>query len=178
MTVSWILTLLACMTDAPPRHALPEHPPDIVLIVLSGLRADVGEDGAEAALYRGMNMSPNLRFTNAYAQSCTPFASLGSLLTGRYPSAIPLCGTYDPNSLVPRESNETAWCATIPEQTWTLPEVLGVYGYRTGAYVSNAERHTNGLGDASQPIGGVVGGGRQPPAAVLRAGARSAHAPV
>jgi arylsulfatase A-like enzyme len=139
MLVRWMLLLSACLTDAPPDHVIPELPPDIVLIVVSGLRADVGEDGAEAAIYRGMNLSPNLRFANAYAQSCTPFASLGSMLTGRYPSAVPLCGTYDPNSLVAKEGEDVAWCATIPEQTWTLPEVLGVYGYRTGAYVSNAE---------------------------------------
>ena len=109
------------------------------MLVASRLRADVGQPGAEAAVYRAMGQQPDLRFTNAYAQSCVPYTSLGSMLAGRYPSAIPLCGTYDPNSLAPQAGQELPWCSSIPEQTWTLPEVLQVYGYRTGAYVSNAD---------------------------------------
>lgn len=137
-----LLLCSAVACQAPPAPPPADAPPDLIVLVASGLRADVGQPGAEAAVYRAMGQQPDLRFTNAYAQSCVPYTSLGSILTGRYPSAIPLCGTYDPNALVPQAGQEQPWCASIPEQTWTLPEVLQVYGYRTGAYVSNADANS------------------------------------
>ena len=123
---------LGCTAAAPPE---PAGPPDIVLLVVSGLRADSPDQpGAETAFYEGFGSSPGLRFSSAYAQSCVPFTSMGSLLGGRYPSAMAMCATHDVNAFV--MTHERPWCARIPEAVWTLPEVLGVYGYQTAAYVA------------------------------------------
>ncbi|MFT4978524.1 MAG: hypothetical protein ACI8S6_004434, partial [Myxococcota bacterium] len=134
----WI-PLCACGDAAEPAS---EQQPDLIMLIASGLRADTSGPGAEAALYGALGERPSIRFTAAYAQSCVPYTSLGSLLSGRYPSAIPLCGTTDPNSLSPQARAEQPWCSKLPPQTWTLPEVLSVYGYRTGAYVSDADAHS------------------------------------
>lgn len=135
--VIWTAGLLGCTGEGAPTQQS-DLPPDIVVLVASGLRADVGETAAESALLSRFGLTPDIRFSNAYAQSCVPYTSLGSMLSGRYPSAIPLCGSYDANSLVFQEDQEVPWCAQIPERLWTLPRVLDVYGYQTGAYVSNA----------------------------------------
>lgn len=102
--------------------------PDLVLLLVTGLRA--GGDGAEAAFWSGMGRTPRLRFANAYAQASAPFTSLGSLLTGRYVGSIPMCGRLLAGERAPTEAQQ-AWCARIPEDRHTLPEVLGVYGYHS-----------------------------------------------
>ena len=134
-----LLPLLACSGE-------PEltGPPDVVVVVVSGLRADTTEVPAESALYRGLGHPPALRFSAAYAQSCSLYTSMGSLLTGRYPSAIPLCNILNTNAPQPK-SAEQPWCTTIPESTWTIPKVLSVYGYRTGITIADSDhtRRTN-----------------------------------
>ncbi|MDP6934664.1 MAG: hypothetical protein QGG40_17210, partial [Myxococcota bacterium] len=124
--------------DAPPRS-----PPDLILVLTPGLRADVTTPGAEQALFEGLGALPWRRFTRAYAQSCSPHTSMGSLLTGLYPSAIPLCGSYAGDSLVPN-SEESPWCSELPERRYTLPEVVELYGYTTAAWVPDpdVEGHT------------------------------------
>ncbi len=117
--------------------------PDIVIFLTSGLRADVGgHPGAEAAFIQALELGPTLRFPSAYAQSSSTFVSLGSLLTGLYPAAVPLCGIDYSAELAGTDAGST-WCTQLPEDRYGLPEVLGLYGYRT-ALISE------GMGAASR----------------------------
>jgi hypothetical protein len=106
--------------------------PDIVLITVDGLRADpAGEDFAEAAFLGGLaetwERAPTWRFRAAYAQSVQPFISLASLLVGRYPSGIPICGRPTTTAGL----GEAVWCTRVPDTQRPLPEVLGIYGYKS-----------------------------------------------
>lgn len=120
--------------------------PDIVVFLTSGLRADVGgHPGAEAAFVQALDFGPAISFPSAYAQSSSTFVSLGSLLAGLYPAAVPLCG-IDYSAEMAGADSGAAWCTQLPDDRYSLPEVLGLYGYRT-ALVST------GLGAASRYVG-------------------------
>jgi len=119
--------------------------PDIVLVLVDGLRADLpGERFAEAAFLGALGQVPSLRFDATYAQSPAARLSFGSLLTGRYVSAIPLCAPpsldLGRSPLTPAPPGETApagedpWCVRIPAEKTLLPEVLGLYGYETALW--------------------------------------------
>ncbi len=135
--LSALALLLACSAPDPePTAALPARAamsdqPDLVLILVPGLRADPPQgEGAEAALLAGLGAEPTRRYLAAYSQSSAGFISAASLLTGRYPSAVPLCGLFQ-DGKHPLDEGDRAWCAAIPEGVYTLPETLGIYGYRT-----------------------------------------------
>lgn len=132
---------IAGCSSAPSPQApqAPEQPlpasvasqPDMILALVTGLRADrLGLPEAEASFLAALEPTGGLRFTNAYAQSASASMSLGSLLTGLYPAAIPLCSAEADSSLA-GGAQPKAWCATLPDDRYTLPEVLGLYGYRT-----------------------------------------------
>ena len=125
-----LLAAVGCAGTAGPER--PERPPDIILLVPTGLRAGA----AEQALYDAWGAQPVQQFTNAYAQSCAPFTSMGSMLASRYPTSMTLCATRDVNSV--GDSKDRPWCARIPDEVWTLPEVLKVYGYASAAAVPAA----------------------------------------
>ncbi len=132
--LSLLATAGACgsQQDAPPEN---DSAPDMVLVLVAGLRADPPDSpGAERAFLAPFQGRISLRATAAYAQSPVPRVSLGSLLTGRYPSAIPLCGAIveDPETQI-----EQPWCYTMPQNRETLPGVLGLYGFRTAMFQSN-----------------------------------------
>ncbi len=110
------------------RQAQPERP-DIVLVAFSGLRAGHGSLGeAQRALMEAVGVEPVMSAISAYAQSISPHVSLGSLLTGMYPSAIPLCGPF---AGVENDLAERPWCFYLPPTRSTIAEVLSVYGYST-----------------------------------------------
>jgi len=121
-----------------PSHSAHGASPDILLVVLPGLRADGLDEGAEAAFIEGFERTPDLRFRQAYSQSVSPFVSLGSMLAGRYPASIPLCGLSGGDAMS-LGGGSTSWCNSIPEADYTLPKVLEAYGYRTGAIVADTE---------------------------------------
>ena len=84
-----------------------------------------------------------------------PYLSLGSILTGRYPSAIPLCSLPTPET-----DPESLWCTRIPDAVPTLPEVLGIYGYDTALVAAPPTSREKGLlasefGDAPGVNGGL-----------------------
>jgi arylsulfatase A-like enzyme len=121
--------------------------PDIVLALVSGVRSDgrAGQAFLDATGVKG------LRFSQAYAQSPSTFASLGSILTGRYVAAIPMCGLLLEGDRSHRDDQQ-AWCAEIPEAQNTLAEVLGLYGYRTGFFTADltgAARLSHGFQNTS-----------------------------
>jgi len=108
---------------------------DMVVVLVAGLRADPRDSSqAEQAFLEPFQGRISLRATAAYAQSPVPRVSLGSLLTGRYPSAIPLCGAIveDPQARV-----EQPWCHAMPQNRETLPGVASLYGYRTAMFYTN-----------------------------------------
>lgn len=145
--VELIVGILACSDGAAPQApAVVADPasPDLVLVLVSNLRADAeGATGAEAAVLDGLGRTPTIRHRAAYAQSPDGFASLGSLFTGRYTSAAPLCA-LDPAVV----SSAPPWCATLPAERYTLAEVLALYGYHTALFSSGtggiAERVARG----------------------------------
>lgn len=108
-------------------------PPDLVLITVDGWRADGPSPGAEAALTEAAGLQ-GTRYTRAWAQTPNPYVATGSLLTGVYPTAIPLCSS-------PNDSGAPPPCVTLPPERPTLPEVLGIYGYHTARFerVASAE---------------------------------------
>ncbi len=97
-----------------------------MLVVVGGLRAGVF-DGAEGAFIEGLGREPTHRFTAAYSQSLAPLTSLVSLVSGRYPSAVPFCGLQARGTI----PEERVWCAQLPADRYYLPGVLSAYGYRS-----------------------------------------------
>lgn len=141
-----VLVLFSCASQPAPevlvRLAEPTpDQPDILLMLTSGLRADpAGQSGAEAAFAAGLEIDPR-RYTNAYSQSASAFVSMGSLMTGRYATSLPLCGLFTTGvdgvasaHVQPNAVKDRAWCAQLPKGTRTLPEVLGLYGYETALF--------------------------------------------
>ena len=99
------------------------NPPNVIVVALDTLRAD-----RLAAYGNTDGLMPNLDeltkdsvvFDHAYAQSTETLFSFGSLFTGRYPSEIGP-STYE-------------W--RVPKDMPVLAEVLGTYGYTSGAFVA------------------------------------------
>ena len=127
----WALFGGACANEplVPAEPALaavePQIPSDIMLVLINGMRADQpGIPGPVAGLLGALSRTPAVRFDRAVSQSVSSYVSVSSILTGRYPTAIPLCswGLGAPTA---------PWCVTIPDASPTLPDVLGVYGYDT-----------------------------------------------
>ena len=52
---------------------------------------------------------------------------MGAILTGRYPSSLPLCGPITSST----DSGTQPWCMHIPNDAISLPEVLDLYDYQT-----------------------------------------------
>ena len=122
---------------------------DIVVTLVTGVRSDPTAATDESFL--NATGLTGTRFVNAYAQSPSGFASLGSLLTGRYVGAIPMCGLLLEGDRV-HTDDQQAWCAQIPEKQNTLAKVLGLYGYRTGFFtadLASAKRLEHGF-DSSE----------------------------
>jgi arylsulfatase A-like enzyme len=95
----------------------------------NGLRADPpGHPGAQAAFAQALQRAPDVRFEAAIAQSVSTYVSLGSVLTGRYPTAIPLCAWG-------LGAQEPPWCTRFPDGAPSLPEILAIYGYDTALVV-------------------------------------------
>ena len=112
-------------------------PPDLILVLIPGLRADQGGDiHAAGAVLAPFEDQIRLNATSAYAQTTSAQVSLGSLLVGMYPSAIPLCGS---TTLQPSDQ-KTNWCEQIPTHRATLPKVLRAYGYRTAFFSTHLTR--------------------------------------
>ena len=98
---------------------------DVILVTLCSLRQDhVGAYQAVADLTPALDQlaASGQRFNGAYAASPFTLASLTSILTGRFPSTTGVVG----------------WDKGLTKSVPTLPEVLGLYGYRTGGFTIDA----------------------------------------
>gem|GEM_PF-735089 len=99
---------------------------DVVLITVCSLRQD------HVGVYGELRPSPTptidsladggFSFSNAYAASNFTLASLTAVLTGRFGSS----------------TGVTHWDKGLTADVPTLPEVLGLYGYKTGAFTMDA----------------------------------------
>ncbi len=138
-----------------------DGPPDLVLLLAVGLRADLGEPGggplADTAYLEALGLQPSVRFTQAYAQSTSPHASLAALWTGLYPSAIPLCG-HKGKGLLAEGPDDQLWCSQVPPDRHTLPELLATYGYATRVQMAG---ESVGV-DPGEAPGAASDGGRTP----------------
>jgi len=89
--------------------------PDVVLLVVDGLRADLQQQAAEVV--RGSGSGELLVYSRAYAPSSLPEQSLAGLFTGRLPTHGGSVGLSE---------------AQPSEQATTLAASLRAAGYRTG----------------------------------------------
>jgi hypothetical protein len=134
----WVSMLLVVACGGSPEPASAPAPavdpgieqPDLALLLVAGLRSSaVGADGASEALAAQLP-TPSADSASLYVQSSVPFSSVGSILTGRYPGAIPLCNRLLASAHKKTESQQ-AWCARIPDGVHTAAGMLGIYGYKS-----------------------------------------------
>jgi len=135
--------------DAPPP-APPPGAPDVVRGLGAGLRADATGTAGEAAFLEAFGREPGLRCTAAYAQSTRPYTSLGSLLTGRYPSAVPLCGHRGFGLF--SEPGARLWCSQIPPDRHTLTGILEAHGYRTHTLYAGRQAEATAAPEGGQGV--------------------------
>lgn len=98
---------------------------DVVLVTVCSLRRDhVGRYSGDPDLTPALDgwMQDAFRLDNAYAASNFTLAGLTAVLTGRFGSS----------------TGVTGWDKGLVTDVPTLPEVLGVYGYRTAAFTTDA----------------------------------------
>jgi choline-sulfatase len=143
--------LLACPSAAPP----PDRPAgvgrgvaagrDVILITLDTVRADrlgaYGSTRPEASPAMDALLARGARFAQATAPRAATWPSLGTVLTGLYPSGHGLI------------ENGYAFA----EEIELLPEILKRAGYRTGAFLSNMCQANHQGFDVLQCSGGQDG---------------------
>jgi len=98
---------------------------DVILITVCSLRKDhLGAYGFPGDVSPAVDAlaEAGVRFERAYSASNFTLASLTAILTGRYGSA----------------TGVTGWDKGLTADVPTLAEVLGNYGYRTGAFTTDA----------------------------------------
>ena len=98
---------------------------DLIVISVCSLRGDhLGAYGDDRGLTPTIDQLANesVRFTRAYAGGNFTLGSLATILTGNFGSTTGVLN----------------WGRGLPDQFRTLPEVLGLYGYRTGGFSVDA----------------------------------------
>jgi len=112
-------------TSATPASAAPCPGCDIVVITVCSLRRDyVSAYGVHDGLTPHIDSiaEGGWRFDDAWAASNFTLASLTAILTGRFGST----------------TGVLTWDKGLTKDVPTLPEILGFYGYRTGAFTIDA----------------------------------------
>lgn len=98
---------------------------DVIVITMCSLRRDhVGVYSSEASLTPALDalVAGGFRMDQAWAASNFTLAGLTAVLTGRFGST----------------TGVTGWDKGLVADVPTLPEILGIYGYRTGAFTIDA----------------------------------------
>ena len=79
LALTWMTVLLLCACR-PDRGG----PPDLVLVLVGGLRADLtAEEHAAADFYQSLDSLPIVRFHNAYAPTPNPLLSLVATISAQ-----------------------------------------------------------------------------------------------
>jgi len=113
----------AATDQADPQALCPDC--DIVVITMCSMRRDrIGAYGQIEGLTPNLDAlaAQSQRFDNAWSASNFTLAGLTALLTGRFGSS----------------TGVTGWDKGLVADVPTLPEILGFYGYRTGAFTIDA----------------------------------------
>lgn len=121
-----LLALLVAGLSACGRAPVREGPPNILLVSLDTFRADrIGAMGNPDGLTPNLDRfaGEGVMFTNTYSQATITGPSHASLFTSRYPSEVAGIGR----------------APSIAPDMYTLPEVLGTYGYQTAARVAGGD---------------------------------------
>lgn len=123
---------IATAPQPPNAPASADALPDLVLIALDGVRADVrpAEDQT-AILLKAFPEAPLVQFDSAFATSASASTSFGSMLTGRYPAAIPLCRVREGAAV---SGVARPWCSLLPDTRASLPDIVAAYGYDTAFF--------------------------------------------
>ncbi len=103
-----------------------EGPPNVLIVSLDTFRADrVGTLGNADGLTPNLDRfaAESVVFTHAYSQSTVTGPSHTSMLTSRYPT----------------EFTGSTRAPALSKEMYTLPEVLGKYGYQTAARVAGGD---------------------------------------
>lgn len=103
-----------------------EGPPNVLIVSLDTFRADrVGALGNPDGLTPNLDRfaAQSVVFSHAYSQSTVTGPSHTSMLTSRYPTEF-----YGPTR-----------APVLSDEMYTLPEVLGKYGYQTAARVAGGD---------------------------------------
>ena len=114
---------IAALSNVPTEGICPGC--DVVVISVCSLRRDyVGAYGEKDIETPNIDTiaAQSMRFDQAYSTSSFTFASLSSVVTGRFGSA----------------TGVVRWGTGLNEQVKTLPEIMGYYGYATGAFSIDA----------------------------------------
>ena len=123
-------TGIAAQSMLPAAASAPGAKPNVILIGLDSMRADLLDEGAPP------NASPNVaafmksgvRFSNAITPLARTFPSMSSMLTGRHPHR-----TGAVMNLLPRK---------LVDDSESLPRILARAGYKT-AYATDETRFSN-----------------------------------
>jgi hypothetical protein len=145
MRTALVLTLAtALLAGCAEQEMATSTRPSFVIISLDTLRADrVGARRGEESLTPNLDRlaAQSFVYSQAYAQSTETLFSHASLFSGRYPSEL---STVD-------------YHFSYPPSVPTMAEVLGLYGYQTGAAVSGGHLSPSfGLGKGFQYYEGPV----------------------
>jgi arylsulfatase A-like enzyme len=106
--------------------AAPSGPPNLLLVSIDTFRADrVGVFGNTEGFTPNLDRfaAEGVAFTHAYSQATITGPSHASVFTSHYPSEIA----------------GTSRAPAIAKDMYTLPEVLGTYGYQTAARVAGGD---------------------------------------
>ena len=98
---------------------------DVVLISVCSLRGDhIGAFGSTQTKTPSMDQltRTGVQFTNAYAGANFTLGSLATILTGKFGSSTGVLN----------------WGRGLPDAHRTIPEILGLFGYRTGGFSVDA----------------------------------------
>ena len=120
------LVLLFAALGASACDAPRNGPPNVLIVSLDTFRADrVGALGNADGLTPNLDRfaAESIVFSHAYSQSTVTGPSHTSVLTSRYPT----------------EFSGATRAATLSKEMYTLPEVLGKYGYQTAARVAGGD---------------------------------------
>ena len=120
--------------ELPKTEQLPEVPTeiedrDIILVLLRGLRADMSTKTTATDVFIQALGQKQTHCTSAYTQSTSDFVSMSTILTGMYPSAIPMCGLIRAGSSHISLADQP-WCARIQKDRIPFQR-CSIYGYRT-----------------------------------------------